>query len=165
MLLTLVGGGGFAFLRKSHAGCNMHPAYCQEPTFESTAPILNLEGKTKKSTDLYSLLWWEVVDSNHRSRWQQIYSLPPLATRETSHIHLQKSWSWWTDLNPRPADYKSAALPTELHQRFERLNIISHTFGFVKTNFHFFQKKFFLSLYLFRFSFFFDLFLSNAVRI
>ena len=25
-------------------------------------------------------------------------------------------WSWWTDLNPRPADYKSAALPTELHQ-------------------------------------------------
>ena len=26
-------------------------------------------------------------------------------------------WSWWTDLNPRPADYKSAALPTELHQR------------------------------------------------
>ena len=26
-------------------------------------------------------------------------------------------WSWWTDSNPRPADYKSAALPTELHQR------------------------------------------------
>ncbi len=32
-----------------------------------------------------------------------------------------------TDLNPRPADYKSAALPTELKQRiirFERLNNI-----------------------------------------
>ena len=27
-----------------------------------------------------------------------------------------KFWSWWTDSNPRPADYKSAALPTELHQ-------------------------------------------------
>ena len=66
--LSLDGGGGFAFLRKSHAGCNMHPACCQEPAFESTAPILNLEGKTKESTDLYSLLWWEVVDSNHRSR-------------------------------------------------------------------------------------------------
>ena len=25
-------------------------------------------------------------------------------------------WSWWTDSNPRPADYKSAALPAELHQ-------------------------------------------------
>ena len=47
ILSSLVGGGGFAFLRKSHAGCNMHPACCQEPAFESTAPILNLEGKTK----------------------------------------------------------------------------------------------------------------------
>ena len=28
-----------------------------------------------------------------------------------------KKWSWWTDSNPRPADYKSAALPAELHQR------------------------------------------------
>ena len=27
-----------------------------------------------------------------------------------------RRWSWWTDSNPRPADYKSAALPTELHQ-------------------------------------------------
>ena len=25
-------------------------------------------------------------------------------------------WSWWWDSNPRPADYKSAALPIELHQ-------------------------------------------------
>ena len=40
---------------------------------------------------------------------QQIYSLPPLTTRELSHI-----WSYWTDLNPRPVDYKSTALPTEL---------------------------------------------------
>ena len=31
-------------------------------------------------------------------------------------------WSWWTDLNPRPADYKSAALPAELHQRFCRFS-------------------------------------------
>ena len=61
-----------------------------------------------------------MVDSNHRSQRQQIYSLPPLATRELSHMNLfdlKKRWSWWTDLNPRPADYKSAALPTELHQR------------------------------------------------
>ncbi len=25
-------------------------------------------------------------------------------------------WSWWWDSNPQPADYKSAALPIELHQ-------------------------------------------------
>ena len=30
--------------------------------------------------------------------------------------YLSIKWSWWTDSNPRPADYKSAALPTELHQ-------------------------------------------------
>ena len=27
------------------------------------------------------------VDSNHRSKLQQIYSLSPLATRESIHIH------------------------------------------------------------------------------
>src|SRR3712207_2416806 len=26
--------------------------------------------------------WWRKMDSNHRSETQQIYSLPPLATRE-----------------------------------------------------------------------------------
>ena len=147
ILCLLAGGGGFAFLRKSHAGCNMHPACCQEPAFESTAPILNLEGKTKESTDLYSLLWWEVVDSNHRSRRQQIYSLPPLATRETLPYSLQKSWSWWTDSNPRPADYKSAALPTELHQRAASFFIrrISQRLVYITTVFcvcqYFFQNK------------------------
>ena len=28
-------------------------------------------------------------------------------------------WSWREDLNPRPADYKSAALPTELRQHWQ----------------------------------------------
>ena len=62
----------------------------------------------------FSGLWWGKVDSNHRRQCQQIYSLSPLATREFPHINFE--WSWWTDSNPRPADYKSAALPTELHQ-------------------------------------------------
>jgi hypothetical protein len=31
--------------------------------------------------------------------------------------HFQKKWSWQLDLNQRPADYKSAALPTELCQQ------------------------------------------------
>ena len=30
------------------------------------------------------------MDSDHRSETQQIYSLPPLATREHSHIKLKK---------------------------------------------------------------------------
>ena len=34
-------------------------------------------------------------------------------------------WSWWTDSNPRPADYKSAALPTELHQLMQAISFYS----------------------------------------
>ena len=76
------------------------------------------------------LFWWKVVDSNHRSHRRQIYSLFPLATRETFHINFyQLDWSWWTDLNPRPADYKSAALPTELHQHFIKSSCLSDLFS------------------------------------
>ena len=31
------------------------------------------------------------MDSNHRSKLQQIYSLSPLATRESTHIHIECS--------------------------------------------------------------------------
>ena len=34
-----------------------------------------------------AFFWWGKVDSDHRSQRQQIYSLPPLATREFPHIH------------------------------------------------------------------------------
>ena len=42
----------------------------------------------KKAYDIFFVtgLWWELVDSNHRSIKQQIYSLSPLATRESSLI-------------------------------------------------------------------------------
>lgn len=46
----------------------------------------------------------------------QIYSLIPLATREPLRNIFDFLWSWREESNPRPADYKSAALPTELHQ-------------------------------------------------
>ena len=63
----------------------------------------------KKRTPIGSVFffWWGKLDSDQRSQWQQIYSLPPLAAREFPHI----SWSWWTESNHQPADYKSAALP------------------------------------------------------
>ena len=46
----------------------------------------------KKNSILISgcCFWWERVDLNHRSETQQIYSLPPLATRELSHMKLLK---------------------------------------------------------------------------
>ena len=34
------------------------------------------------------IFWWRRVDSNHRSESQQIYSLPPLATRELLRMKL-----------------------------------------------------------------------------
>ena len=84
-------------------------------------------------------VWWGKVDSNHRRHCQQIYSLSPLATREFPHIQLYSGWSWWTDSNPRPADYKSAALPTELHQHRTGLTIIANRPQIVK---YLFQQKY-----------------------
>ena len=68
--------------------------------------IHSLSQKKAVSRLRYCFFWWEEVDSNHRRRCQQIYSLLPLATRESSH-----AWSWWSESNQQPADYKSAALP------------------------------------------------------
>ena len=57
------------------------------------------------------------------------------------------SWSWWTDSNPRPADYKSAALPTELYRRLKQNTLIIATkASFVKHFFAFFAKEFPLML-------------------
>ncbi len=50
-------------------------------------------------------------------------------TRPYSVPRQEKRWSWWTDLNPRPADYKSAALPAELHQQFLTLDYYITSFG------------------------------------
>lgn len=49
--------------------------------------------KTEKGHSFWNVLlfWWKVVDSNHRSHRRQIYSLFPLATRETFHILLLSS--------------------------------------------------------------------------
>ena len=41
----------------------------------------------------------------------------PFGHLGTPPYGIVETWSWWTDSNPRPADYKSAALPAELHQR------------------------------------------------
>src|SRR5215475_12731324 len=48
---------------------------------------------------------------------RQIYSLLPLTARPPVRAFSNEHRSWRRELNPRPADYKSAALPTELRQR------------------------------------------------
>ena len=51
----------------------------------------------------------------------------------SKHIQLRafdlKNWSWRLDLNPRPADYKSAALPTELRQPTNYNIVLTRTSG------------------------------------
>ncbi len=85
--------------------------------------------------------WWGEEDSNLRSLRRQIYSLLPLSTRASPRPAVRRfftflvdfsffrrtfsrlpPWSWRRDLNPRPADYKSAALPAELRQLGENGN-------------------------------------------
>ena len=40
-------------------------------------------------------------------------------TKRATKLRYTSWWSQWRDLNPRPADYESAALPTELHWRID----------------------------------------------
>ena len=105
--------------------CNVLPSYSNlvdefpsEVTIQHTVPVIH-----KKDTPFgMSFLWWAEVDSNHRSRRRQIYSLIHLAALESAQNLSVAScaalwWSRWLDSNPQPADYKSAALPIELHRR------------------------------------------------
>ena len=69
---------------------------------------------------------WEGEDSNLRRLRQQIYSLPHLTALVPSQLSRQ------TDSNRRPADYKSAALPTELH-RLENFTLSNNIHRFEKS--------------------------------
>ena len=61
---------------------------------------------------MITTLLWVVMDSNHRSKKQQIYSLPHLATLETTPQQMYPPFkeSLLSDSNQRPRDYKSRAL-------------------------------------------------------
>ena len=58
-----------------------------KPPFES-----QYKNKEGIQTDTF-FFWWERVDSNHRSQRQQIYSLPPLATREFSRTECKRYYT------------------------------------------------------------------------
>ena len=81
----------FRFWRLQECKCSTLPAKFGKSLFNFTSKEL-----------------WAVVDSNHRSLRRQIYSLFHLAALETAQKSRRR------ESNPRPADYKSAALPTEL---------------------------------------------------
>ena len=51
--------------------------------------MVSLRKRYRSKADL-APVWWRRVDSNHRSETQQIYSLPPLATRELLRMRLSR---------------------------------------------------------------------------
>ena len=73
----------------------LHPAIIFNSIIFMIKPMIGLEPITCWLQISCSANWatsadcligkWVVVDSNHRSNLQQIYSLSPLATRETTH--------------------------------------------------------------------------------
>ena len=60
--------------------------------------------------------WWRLMDLNHRTQREQIYSLPRLAASLSLHVVPRWGDSWWlgTESNRRHEDFQSSALPTEL---------------------------------------------------
>ena len=62
--------------------------------------------------------WWIRTTEGVASR----FTVCPLWPLGKSPIY--EVWSWWTDSNPRPADYKSAALPAELYQHLSNEQVV-----------------------------------------
>ena len=60
---------------------------------------------------------------------------PPQGIPEPTLAYLETTWSWRRDLNPRPSDYKSDALPAELRQR----NVGAAHLRLCATNAHFWR--------------------------
>ena len=94
------------------------PGFCEERGGKQEDNFLspkaaNSRRKTKNLNTFVFRFWWERVDSNHRSQRQQIYSLPPLATRELSHINLgspaKRMFCWGKDERHNERDLPLAA--------------------------------------------------------
>ena len=71
-------------LKMKKSGFRTVTKLSESPYFTFICPIFAL--KAKKNVFCHgrqkTFFRWGKVDSNHRSQWQQIYSLPPLAARE-----------------------------------------------------------------------------------
>src|SRR5262249_21756602 len=63
---------------------------------------------------------WRGEDSNLRRRLPADLQSAPFGRSGTSPFVPSPTPSRWPESNRRPADYKSAALPTELHRRTTR---------------------------------------------
>lgn len=125
-------GGGFAFTAVKATPVETCHRHVSKSRLSNPPPAFR---QSKKDIPFgmsfrFGGRWWirttEVIDDRFT-----VCSLWPLG--KPSIFNYQLDWSWWTDLNPRPADYKSAALPTELHQRFIKSSCLSDLFSIPHT--------------------------------
>ena len=62
-------------------------------------------------------VWWRGEDSNLRRRSPSDLQSDPFGHSGTSPPYFDSNHSRWSESNRRPTDYKSVALPTELHRQ------------------------------------------------
>ncbi len=85
-------------------------ALCRRPPIPQPIPIQTLaRTQPRAPTSQPRLCMANAAREGTTSRYNQTLLLP------------QKIWSWRRDLNPRPPDYKSGALPAELRQPSTKL--------------------------------------------
>ena len=66
---------------------------------------------SNKIIDLHTLFEPSTQGPGEHPKTPEILPPAPIKVKKTG-----VEWSWREESNPRPADYKSAALPTELRQ-------------------------------------------------
>ena len=74
--------------------------------------------KIKMPHRLARHFWWRRVDSNHRSESQQIYSLPPLATRELLHMNL------WARARAAPGEGRAAPAERRENGSLQKMELV-----------------------------------------
>ena len=104
--LSLVEGGGFEPPKLARQIYSLIPLATREP-LRKGAHSLDLGPLCQQGRRGNSALMAPLPNRGH------VY---PCATWQVAFSE-GKKWSWREESNPRPADYKSAALPTELRQQ------------------------------------------------
>ena len=111
--LSVIGLGGGGWIRTTEGTTNRFTVCPIWPLWNS--PIFNCHVRVGHADGTASLRLGLVSRACGPSARPRSGPSAPACLRS-------RFWSWWTDSNPRPADYKSAALPTELHQHIIRLS-------------------------------------------
>ena len=127
-------GGGFEPPKLSRQIYSLIPLTARESrlNFFTKAPLIAsmpLFIYQHESGRRFHIPRFAVALSPHRKMQIQSGRVFSSATQPMSTIAIKSAiwpekWSWREESNPRPADYKSAALPTELRQHLSRRSAI-----------------------------------------